>query len=167
MRTDLLLASIARVCVLNLCGLPVAWACTCISPGVKWDLANSAVVFRGVVTDILPFPMHPEGGRPRYAVTFSVSEYWKGIQGRRITLHIIEPGTDCIGAKFDKGKEYVIFARSQEAGDYRLEERFWHGWLDVLPKGSRLLTVNNACDSTAEAKNAAGTEKELGKGRKP
>jgi hypothetical protein len=77
-----------------------ASACTCVSAkggGVKPDLDFASVVFRGIVTDVKELPSRPELERPRYAVTFLVSKYWKGNPGREITLHILQPGTDCIG----------------------------------------------------------------------
>jgi hypothetical protein len=124
-------------------------------------------VFRGVVTRVKEFPGRKEGGRQRYAVTFTVSKYWKGNPGEEITIHIVEPGTDCIGAHFDEGKEYLVFAISQEARDYWLEDKFWYGWLDVMPRRTQLLTVNDFCDSTAEVKKAGKALRTLGKSRTP
>ena len=146
---------------------PVASPCTCFPLGVKQDNSRSAVVFRGVVTSVKDLPSRPESSRSRYEVTFTVSEYWKGTTTKQITLHIVDPGTDCVGARFDGGKEYVVFAISQEVDDHWLDKYFWYGWLDLLPKGLRILTVNNFCDSTAELKEAGKTLRELGKGRKP
>ena len=146
---------------------PVASPCTCFPLGVKQDASRSAVVFRGIVTNVKELPIRTESSRQRFEVTFAVSEYWKGTPLKEITLHIIQPGTDCIGARFDQGKEYVVFALPQEADDHWLKKYFWYGWLDVLPKGSSILTVNNYCDSTAEVKQAGKTLRELGRGRKP
>jgi hypothetical protein len=144
----------------------VAFACDCLPVGVKEDSSRSTAIFRGVVTNLKELPVRRESSRSRYEVTFTVSEYWKGPTTKHMTLHILKRGTDCIGARFDLGKEYVVFAVSQEADDFWLEKHFWFGWLDVLPKGSRFLTANNYCDSTAEVKQAGKTLTGLGKGRK-
>jgi hypothetical protein len=79
----------------------------------------------------------------------------------------MRPGTDCIGARFDLRTEYVVFATSQKADDYRLEGRILLGWLDLMPAGTEFLTVNNYCDSTAPAKDARKTLRALGKGKRP
>jgi hypothetical protein len=142
-------------------------ACTCFPEGPKRDLAEAGAVFRGTVSDVTELPNRPDMSRGRHTVTFLVSEYWKGASNREVTVHIADPGTDCIGAHFDKGKEYVVFALSQTARDYFLEDKFWYGWLDVLPAGARFLTVNNFCDSTDEAKKAGKTLRVLGKGSRP
>jgi hypothetical protein len=96
-----------------------------------------------------------------------VSEYWKGNPGRAITLHVLEPGTDCIGASFDAQTKYLVFAKSQKVDDYRLGKSFWYGWLDLMPAGTEILTVNNFCDSTEQEKKAGKTLRVLGKGQKP
>ena len=144
----------------------VVSACDCLPAGVKKDTSTAAAIFRGVVTNVKELPVRRESSRPRYEVTFTVSEYWKGPKTKQTRLHILEPGSDCIGARFEIGKEYVVFAVSQEADDFWLEKQFWFGWLDVLPKGSMFLTANNYCDSTAEVKEAGQTLRQLGKGVK-
>jgi hypothetical protein len=160
-------SAIAHLCFVLPFATSVVSACSCIPQGVKQDTADASVVFRGVVSKVKELPERKESGRSRYTVTFSVSKYWKGNPGKEIAIHIVQPGTDCIGARFDEGKEYLVFAISQEARDYWLEDKFWYGWLDVLPSGTQLLTVNNFCDSTAEMKQAGKTLRALGKGRTP
>jgi hypothetical protein len=151
--------------------ISAASGCTCVSAigvsGVKSDLDNASVVFRGVVAEVKELPSRPDLRRLRYAVTFLVSKYWKGNPGREITLYILQPGTDCIGARFDLHTEYVVFATSQKAGDFRLEGRLQTGWLDLMGASTEFLTVNNFCDSTGTAKKAGKTFRELGKGKKP
>jgi hypothetical protein len=149
-----------------------ASACTCVSTnnpsdGVKSDLDSASVVFRGVVTEVKDLPSRPDLHRGRYAVTFHVSKYWKGNPGQEITLHILEPRADCIGAHFDARTEYLVFAKSQKVDDHRLEKSFWYGWLDLMPAGTEILTVNNFCDSTEQAKKAGKALRVLGKGEKP
>jgi hypothetical protein len=159
------LPGLARLCFGLAIATSVVPACSCIPQGVKQDMAAANVVFRGVVSKVKELPERREGGRRRYAVTFSVSRYWKGNPEKVITIRIVQPGTDCIGAHFDERKEYVVFAISQGARDYWLEGKFWYGWLDMLPRGTQFLTVNNFCDSTAEVKQAGKTLRALGKGK--
>ena len=148
-------------------GGSVASACTCLSLGVKHDLGNASVVFRGVVTGMKELPTRSGSGTKREVVTFLASRYWKGNRSREVALYTREPGTDCIGVHFEIGKEYVVFALEQESRDYWLDNVFWYGWLDILPAGSRFLTVNNFCESTAEVKVARKTIRALGNGVSP
>ena len=159
--------SVARSLTILLVSASAISACTCVSRGVKYDLAEAAVVFRGTVKSVVEQPPRPEWHRSRYAVNFSVVEYWKGSPGDAVVLHVIEPGTDCIGARFDLGVEYVVFARLQEADDNYLAKNFWYGWLDLLPRGTRILSVNSFCDSTGEARTSIRVLRALGKGQKP
>src|SRR5271168_2610312 len=69
----------------------IALACICVPGGVKSDFDNASVVFREVVTEVKQLPTRPDLDRPRYAVTFLVSKYWKGNPGRAITLYINQP----------------------------------------------------------------------------
>jgi hypothetical protein len=120
-----------------------ALGCTCFPPGVESDLDHASVVFRGVVKEVKELPSRPDLQRERYAVTFAVSQYWKGTPGREITLPIDRPGTDCIGAHFDANMSYLRSRRR------------------------RILTVNNYCDSTAPVKDSRKTLRALGRGKKP
>lgn len=156
-----------RVVTTLLVASSIALSCTCVSSGLNQDTARATIVFRGAVTNIKELPLRPESSRKRFAVTFAVSEHWKGTPSKEVTLHIIEPGTDCLGVRFAEGKEYVVFAESQKADDHWLDKHLWYGWLDLLPKGSSFLTVNNFCDSTAEVKQARKTLRQLGRGQKP
>ena len=58
-----------------------------------------------------------------------------------------------------------IFAVARRAEDHNLGDNFWYGWLDILPKGLYIATVNNCCDSMAEISKAKRTVAALGKGR--
>jgi hypothetical protein len=156
-----------RVVTTLLVAASIALSCTCVSSGLNQDTARATIVFRGAVTNIKELPLRPESSRKRFAVTFAVSEHWKGTPSKEVTLHIIEPGTDCVGARFAAGKEYIVFAESQRADDHWLDKHLWYGWLDLLPKGSSFLTANNFCDSTAEVKQARKTLRQLGRGQKP
>jgi hypothetical protein len=146
-----------------------ASACSCIQGDLEQELAAANVVFRGVVKSVNQLPSRVDLQRPRNAVTFTVSEYWKGEGelGRRITIDVIEPGADCVGARFDWHTDYVVFAKIQKADDYRMGNSFWYGWLDLMAKGTEFLTVNNFCNSTAPVKRAGNTLRALGQGKKP
>jgi hypothetical protein len=146
---------------------PAASACSCIQGEVGQEFAASTVVFRGVVKNVTQLSSRVDMQRARFAVTFAVSEYWKANLGRHVTLYVMDPGPDCIGAHFDWRTEYVVFARTTIADDYRTENAFWYGWLDLLPKGREFLTVNGSCNPTAAVKHAGNTLRELGAGKKP
>jgi len=146
-----------------------ASGCSCIQGDLNQEFASSSVVFRGVVKSVNQLPSRVDLQRPRNAVTFAVSEYWKGDGelGKRITINVIEPGADCIGARFEWHTDYLVFAKTQKADDYQMGTHFWYGWLDLMPKGTGFLTVDSFCNSTAPAKRAGNTLRALGAGKKP
>ena len=123
-------------------------------------------MFRGTVKETRELPVRSESPRRRYAVTFAPSAYWKGTVSDEMTLHVVEPGPDCLGDSFAQGKEYVVFAVAQESRDYKFEEKYWYGWLDVMPAGSIILTGLGACSSTSEVQAADKTLKSLGRPKK-
>jgi hypothetical protein len=91
-------------------------------------MSSTAVVFRGTVAKSEVLKRHSEmKGRRRYAVTFRVHEYWKGTLGRSVTIYDLDPGTDCLGAGYQTGQEYLVYAGESPAKDYRLDEFFWYG----------------------------------------
>ena len=150
-----------------------AFACTCVSfPDAKEAMAGaySSVVFRGTVTKSEVLPQHPEmRNRRRYAVTFQVHEQWKGEQKQELTLYTLDPGTDCMGAGYKVAEEYLVYARSTPAQDYRYDDFFWYGWTDVVPKGSPMLVPVAGCmpggsTSTPEVRESV---KALGRGTIP
>jgi hypothetical protein len=144
-----------------------ASACSCIQGEIGQEFSASTVIFRGVVKNVTQLSSRVDMQRARFSVTFAVSEYWKANLGHHITLWVIDPGTDCIGAHFDARTEYVVFAKTAKADDYRTVNAFWYGWLDLLPKGQEFLTVNGGCSPTAPVKRAGNTLRALGNGRKP
>ena len=145
----------------------VGQPCSCIAGTLKQEISSAAMVFRGRVIDIAILPERKENPRSRQAVTFATSRWWKGLSSNKITVYVIAPGTDCIGASFDNGEEYLVFADAALSRDVFLEHRFWYGWKDVLPEGEPFLTVNNFCDSTARVSLARKTLRRLGRGTKP
>ena len=144
-----------------------ASACSCIQGEIGQEFAASTVIFRGVVKNVTQLSSRVDMQRARFAVTFGVSEYWKANLGRHITLYVIDPGPDCIGAHFEPRTEYVVFAKTDRAADYRTVNAFWYGWLDLLQKGQEFLTVNGSCNPTAPVKHAGNTLRALGAGKKP
>jgi hypothetical protein len=143
------------------------WACSCIGGDIDQQIAAASVIFRGVVKSVDQLPSRVDLQRPRFEVTFAVSEYWKANMGRRVSIRVLEPASDCIGAHFDSHTDYVVFAKSQYSDDYRMGNVFWYGWLDLMPKGTVFLTVNAACNLTSTVKHAGNTLRALGPGKKP
>jgi hypothetical protein len=144
-----------------------ASACSCIQGEIGQEFAGSTVVFRGVVKNVTQLSSRVDMQRPRYAVTFAVSEYWKANLGRHVTLYVVEPGPDCVGAHFDAHTDYVVFAKTQKADDFRTVNAFWYGWLDLLKKDQEFLSVNGPCTPTSVVKHAGNTLRALGPGKKP
>jgi hypothetical protein len=51
-----------------------------------------------------------------------------------------------MGAGFQVGKEYLIFASEEGARDYRPDaDFFWFGWTDVLAPGTPMLQPRTGC----------------------
>jgi hypothetical protein len=160
--------SIGMRLLLALClAVSAVSACDCIGPKVHTELDRSDAVFRGVVTDVRELPTRPDMDRARYVVTFSVSEYWKGEPGRKITLHVLAPRPDCNGADFEAKKEYIVFAESRTADDVRIKGTLWFGWLDLLPPGTQIFTARSLCSNTEEAIKGGKTLRALGRSKKP
>ena len=156
-----------------------AHACTCVDArpksrpntvGAQTALHDASVVFRGRVLKVELLPQHPEmHGRKRYRTTFQVLKYWKGAAKNTIALYDLDPGTDCEGAGFEIGPEYLVFARISPAKDYRLGDFFWFGWTDVVPQGAPILQANVACTPWGETSTTLVQRamRELGRGRVP
>jgi hypothetical protein len=149
---------------------PQAIACTCVTAtNARASMSDSSVVFRGTVLERKTLPIHPEmKGRGRYAITFRVEEYWKGSPARTLTLYGLDSGTDCLdGGDYEVGKNYLVYAVEREVEDVMLDEFFWYGWTDVLPKGSRMLKPQTACVPGGETSRVGHDLGQLGKGRVP
>ena len=144
-----------------------ALACSCFPTGVKLDIESSNTVFRGAVEDVKELPQRQGSHWKRRLVTFRVSRVWKGTDDRRLSVYVREPGEDCVGARFELGKEYLVFAIQQEARDYWLGDRLSYGWTDLMTEGTAFLTVNNFCDSTGEVRLERKALAALGRGRAP
>jgi hypothetical protein len=106
-------------------------------------------------------------GRRRYAITFRVNEYWKGVPGRNVILYGMDDGTDCLGGSFyEIGKNYLVYSSEVAVKDVIVGELFWYGWTDVLPEGGRML-VPAACTPGGETSTVRRALLELGQGRIP
>jgi hypothetical protein len=130
--------------VLVILGSMDAAACTCVSAvnaTAKTPMADAWSVFRGTVIESKLLPQHPEmGGRRRYEVIFRVNRIWKGDPSQTVTLHEVDPGTDCMGGIYEVGKEYLVYAMSSSARDFTLPDgKLWIGWTDVLKPGTPIL----------------------------
>jgi hypothetical protein len=149
------------------------FACTCVtSQNQETDIAPakkiSSVVFRGTVLNRVILPERRDGRRGnRYEFTFRVDEYWKGPVGQTVTIYGMDAGTDCLGANYEVGKNYLVFAQDSEVRDVFLGETLWYGWTDLLPQGTRMLAAIAACMPGGESPAVRSALKKLGKGRIP
>jgi hypothetical protein len=145
------------------------FSCTCITAYSPADHGASAV-FRGTVTDKKLLPARPDMQRGRYAITFSIDEYWKGFRQRAIVLYGLDDGTDCMGGSYlEVGKNYLVFASEHPAQDNYLDgTKLWYGWTDVLPKGTPMLMLTPCAPSGETSKIfVKDAVKRLGKGSPP
>jgi hypothetical protein len=132
-------------------------------------MAEVTVVFRGTVVQRKTLPQRIEmRGRGRYEITFRVDEFWKGSVGRNVIVYVVDSGTDCLGdGDYEVGKNYLVYADELDVGDVLLEGRFWYGWTDVLPKGSKMLMPETVCTLGGETSAVRKAIRELGKARMP
>jgi hypothetical protein len=149
-----------------------AFSCTCmfaVTPPVDF---GASVVFRGTVTDKKLLPACAEmKSRGRYEIIFQVDEAWKGSRQRKIVIHGLDDGTDCLGgSSYEVGKNYLVFASEQPSGDVSWDgsTKLWVGWTDVLPRGTPML-VPTACAPSGETSKVFVRDalNKLGKGSPP
>ena len=157
-------------------GLASVWtvqatACTCFPSTAAEATEFASVVFRGTPTYNERLPEHPRmKGRQRYAVTFRIDHFWKGEPKRTLVLYDIDPGTDCMGASYQLGIEYLVFAREQPAEDREYApDDFAYGWTDVLAPGSGMLVPLTGCMPGGETSRSDVRKhlRELGRGKIP
>jgi len=131
-------------------------ACDCKGVGGKAALLNADVAFSGKVTKIEYLDdskqRRPE---PRIVVTFEVYRVWKGKPKRKMVLHTIFNGFSCGGYWFYEGKEYLVFAKSNDTNIANL-----------YPKSKQSLGVG-ICNGTTQLADAKKDVIELGKGKAP
>jgi hypothetical protein len=150
-------------------------ACTCVEaanaePSITSVMREMTLIFRGVVVRSDLLPQHPDmRGRPRYRVLFHVQEYWKGKPVGDVTLHVLDPGTDCLGEEYEVGKEYLVLVSERKAYDYKLDEFFWYGWTDVVKEGTLIHEPVTACLPVGDThlRLVRKTLRSLGRGYKP
>src|SRR5258708_446349 len=132
-------------------------ACSCIfavDPANRETLdqrfmRTSSVIFRGVVVGKRKLPAPERIHESVYAVTYRVDEYWKGSPARELVIYgmaDVFPGR-CEGwGDVSVGKEYLIYAFESEVkdGPYSQPERTWIEYVDVIPKGTKIMRVD-AC----------------------
>ncbi|MFE1625191.1 hypothetical protein ACFLFF_00430 [Brevibacillus reuszeri] len=92
--------------------MPV-YACSCAAPApVKEALAQADAVFAGKVTEIVkprPNVLGVISSADPVDVTFDVSQIWKGIETKRVTIVTALSSASC-GFAFDMGKEYIVYS---------------------------------------------------------
>ena len=155
---------------LGVFGASAALPCTIVNqPSPREALKLAVVVFRGAVLKSDALPMRPEmRGRQRFVVTLRVTEYWKGNRGATVTLYDLSPGTDCMGAGLQPGKEYLIFASEEGARDHRLDaDTFWYGWTDLLNAGTPMLQPIATFGGDLSEPHVRSDMAKLGRGKMP
>ena len=106
--------------VLSLIGLwlfansEVSHACSCVPPGSpSQELAQSAVVFVGMVTSVREFS-DPKAttysSMDPTTVEFEVDTVWKGPSHETTSLTTARMGASC-GFTFVEGEEYIVYSR--------------------------------------------------------
>lgn len=98
--------------------VPNAAACSCIMPeSPQQTLQKSAAVFTGRVTGMTGEVDGPLGFGGSSAdpviVSFDVSRAWKGITENRVEIITAQSSASC-GYRFEKGKEYLVYAYESE-----------------------------------------------------
>jgi hypothetical protein len=123
--------------------IPSLIACSCVSAVAttpRSEVTNAELVFRGTVLESKRLPQHSDSNvRQRYAVTFRVNRLWKGTPNETATLYDLSPGTDCQGFGFEVGKEYLVYASQAVAEDFKIGERLFYAWTDILTPGTQML----------------------------
>jgi hypothetical protein len=83
-------------------------------------------------------------------------------------VYHLAPGTDCLGARLQVGKEYLLFATEEGARDYRVDGDFlWYAWTDVLPRGMLMLQPMATLGGDLAVPSVRSTMRELGRGKSP
>ena len=85
-----------------------ASACRCKAPPApKVAMEQATAVFVGKVVSVEPNRSHGVN------VTFEVNRAWKGVDGK--TMLITTPTHSC-GHRFEKGKDYIVYATAKGGG---------------------------------------------------
>ena len=91
------------------------YACSCAPPGLPAEeLERATAVFAGKVTEIdIPRGLLQSSADP-VAVTFQVSEVWKGSVQPALVAKTARSGASC-GYTFSIGQEYLVYANGTES----------------------------------------------------
>ena len=117
----------------------IAYACTCAPiGGAQEELVNSAYVFQGKVTSVIPI------GVSSYSVSFDVIKVWKGIGYKSITLNEVYCSAYPTPSFMKIGKEYIVYA-----------------------KGDTPNLTFGMCSRIVESRHINDEVKELGEGARP
>ncbi len=145
--------------------------CSCFEPAdAKVAMESMGAVFRGKVRQKEILAQHPQmHGRARYRLTMQVLEQWRGELQDTVTLYDMDPGTDCMGTGLQVGREYLVYASDSRSADTRIEDKFWFGWIDVVPEGTPMLRPDGAClpGGLVSDPRVQKALKQIGKGRVP
>ena len=94
---------------------PAVYSCECETPSQAKAFKSASAVFVGKVVDIRDSDVSiVEGSSYSVAVTFEVSQYWKGARTVRVTVHTDQGALSCNPFKFEPGKEYLVYARQKQ-----------------------------------------------------
>jgi hypothetical protein len=94
---------------------PSVYCCECETPSQSKAFRKASAVFVGKVIDIRDSNVSiVEGSNYSVAVTFEVSQYWKGTRNLQLTIHTEQGALSCNPFKFELGKEYLVYAREKQ-----------------------------------------------------
>lgn len=89
------------------------YACSCAAPApVQEALTQADAVFAGKVTEIVkprPNVLGVISSADPVDVTFDVSQIWKGIDAKQVTIVTALSSASC-GSAFDIGKDYIVYS---------------------------------------------------------
>lgn len=85
--------------------------CTCVTMRADFNYRTYSAVFIGKAAEIEYLDPPEKYAEPRIVVTFKVRRSWKGAPVGEFFLHTIYNSYTCNGYYFEKGKEYLVFAR--------------------------------------------------------
>ncbi len=129
----LLAAGLALYALASLSGAGPAHACSCaLAPGSPAEeFAKADAVFAGVATSVKArrkLLILPSSADP-VIVEFEVSHVWKGPQEETLTVNTVRRESSC-GYEFQKGEQYIVYARNGETGLCNRTMPTWRAFAD-------------------------------------
>ncbi len=123
-----------------------ALGCSCLEPtDAKGLMEGMGAVFRGKVMQREVLAPYPETShRKRYRLTMQVFEQWRGNLNGSVTLYDVDPRPDCMGARLEAGREYLVYASDLRSWAAK-PGIFSFGWADVVPVDATMLQPHNVC----------------------